>query len=275
MTRYLITNADDFGLSLGVSRGIIRAHREGILTSTSFMTNFPWAEEMALLLQEAPDLGVGIHLNLTTGAPVSPAAEVRSLVCPDGHFSRSLLRVLTRVRIDAVRQEWAAQIEKGIKLLGKTPTHLDTHRYLQVYPPFCAVMLELAKRYGIQAVRYLQPKFVPQGAFHPWSPAGYLVDRGLKRTAGMIKESGLKAPDQALAGDFDLEVLLDRLNLVGEGVTELIAHPGEVDAQLTSLSSLREQRKSELAALVTPEARHRVEERGITLIHFGQLGVSR
>ncbi len=271
MTRYLITNADDFGLTLGVSRGIIRAHREGILTSTSFMTNFPWAGEMAPLLAEAPDLGVGVHLNLTTGEPVLPAAEVRSLVGPDGRFSRSLLRVLTRVRIEEASREWTAQIEKGIHLLGKTPTHLDTHRYLQIYPPLCAVMLELAQRYGISAVRYLQPDFVPKGAFRPWSPAGYLVDRGLRRTAGLIKSSGLHSPDLAMAGDFDTQELLARLGRVGKGVTEVIAHPGEVDDQLSDLSSLREQRMSELAALVAPEVRRLIEERGIYLIHFGHV----
>ena len=96
--RGLIVNADDFGLSPGVSRGILRAHWEGIVTSTTFMVNFPWAAEMAGLLRRAPRLGVGLHLNLTTGAPVLPPAEVPSLVGPDGRFGRSLVRLIDRMR---------------------------------------------------------------------------------------------------------------------------------------------------------------------------------
>lgn len=272
MTRYLIVNADDFGLTPGVSRGILRAHREGILTSTTFMVNLPWAAEMAPMLKEAPDLGVGIHLNITTGAPVLPLERVSSLVGRDGSFVRSAFRVLTRIRPEEVAVEWSAQIEKGAELLGRTPTHVDTHRFLQAYPPLCGAMLDVARRHGIKAVRILYPEFVPAGEFRRWSPAGFLVDRSLRRSAAMTRESGLGHPAQTLAGDFDLPGLLDRLDRVGKGVAELISHPGEVDAQLESLTSLREQRLVELAALTAPEARQRVGERGIRLVHFGHLG---
>lgn len=272
MTRYLIVNADDFGLSPGVSRGIIQAHREGILTSTTFMVNFPWAGETAPLLQEAPGLGVGVHLNLTTGAPVLPPEQVPSLVGDSGEFVRSAWRVLTRIRPEEARREWAAQVEKGIALLGRTPTHLDTHRYLQAYPPLCEAMLSVAKEYGVRAVRILYPDFVPAGAFRRWSPMGFLVDRALRKSAQMTRESGLAYPDNIVAGDFDLNGLLQRLDRVGEGTTEIVSHPGENDGFLTRLTSLREHREVELAALTAPEARRRVEERGIRLVHFGHFG---
>ncbi|HLN62643.1 MAG TPA: ChbG/HpnK family deacetylase, partial [Symbiobacteriaceae bacterium] len=131
MARCLIVNADDFGLSESVSRGIIAAHRQGILTSTTFMTNFPWAPEMAPMLAEAPSLGVGVHLNLTTGEPVLAPEQVPTLVDGRGRFVKSMLHLLTRVEMSQVRAEWSAQVEKGIQLLGRLPTHLDTHRYLQ------------------------------------------------------------------------------------------------------------------------------------------------
>lgn len=272
MTRYLIVNADDFGLTPGVSRGILRAHREGILTSTTFMVNFPWAGEMADLLNEAPDLGVGIHLNITTGSPVLPPEQVPSLVGRNGAFVRSVWRTLTRLQPEEARAEWSAQVEKGMQLLGRTPTHLDTHRFLQAYPPLCEAMLEVARQYGIKAVRILYPEFVPKGEFRRWSPAGFVVDRSLRRSAALTRESGLRYPDQTLAGDFDLKGLLQRLDRAEEGVSELISHPGEVDERLASLTSLREQREVELAALTAPEARQRIEERGIQRIHFGHFG---
>lgn len=274
MARRLIINGDDFGLTPGVSRGILRAHREGLLTSTTFMVNFPWAEEMAALLQDAPGLGVGIHLNITTGGPVLPPTQVPSLVGPDGRFVRSTWRVLTRVRADEARLEWSAQVRRGIELLGRTPTHLDTHRFLQAHPPLCEAMLSVAREYGIKAVRLLYPEFVPPGFFQWWSPAGYLASRALCRSAQMTRLSELAYPAVTLAGDFDLARLLVRLDGLEDGVTELIAHPGEVDEQLSGLTSLREQRAIELAALTAPEAHRRVAELGIELVHFGSLAGS-
>lgn len=269
MSRYLIINADDFGLSPGVSQGIIRAHREGILTSTSFMVNFPWASEMAPLLEAAPGLGVGVHLNLTTGAPILPPASVPSLVGPDGRFRRSPYRLLLRLRLEEARREWSAQVERAIGLLGRTPTHLDTHRYLQAYPPLCEVMLDVARAFQIKAVRILPPAFLPAGFLSPWNPAGYLLQRALHRSAAITRASGLGHPDQTVAGDFDQALLLQRLDQVGDGVTEFVSHPGEVDEPLLSLTSLREQRQVELAALTVPAVRRRVAERGLQLVHFG------
>lgn len=271
MSRYLIVNADDFGLSEAVSRGIITAHRTGILTSTSFMVNFPWAEELAPMLREAPDLGVGIHLNLTAGAPVVPAGEVPSLVNGQGRFSKALLHLRFRVDMAEAKREWAAQIEKGIALLGKQPTHLDTHRYLQGFPGFAAVMVDLAKEYGIPAVRHLYPEMVPPGTFSHANPMGLLLNRYLRKSAAIVAASGLRHPDATLAGDFDLPGLLGQLEKVGEGVTELVSHPGEVDDRLRSLSSMREHRQVELDALTSPEARHQVAESGIRLVSFAHL----
>jgi len=269
--RCVIINADDYGLTPGVSRGILRAHREGILTSTTFMVNFPWAGEMAGLLRDAPRLGVGLHLNLTTGAPVLPPSDVPSLVGPDGRFGRNLLRLMRRLRPADAEREWSAQLERFVALVGRLPTHLDTHRYLQAWPPLCRVMITVARRYGVRAVRVLPPGVFPPDTFPRWSPAGPLLGAALRRTTAMVRQSGLAAPDRTIAGDFDLPGLLSRLERAGDGVTELISHPGEVDDQLRGLSSLREQREVELAALTAPAARERVRETGIRLIHFGDL----
>jgi predicted glycoside hydrolase/deacetylase ChbG (UPF0249 family) len=274
MARSLIVNADDFGLSPGVSRGIIRAHREGIVSSTTFMVNLPWAEEMVRLLEEAPDLGVGIHLNLTTGRPVLPPEQVPSLVTGRGDFSSSLLRLFSRSDPEEVKREWAAQVQRGIELLGRLPTHLDTHKYLQGHPAFAEAMVEVARRFSIPAVRCLYPRGLGATVaqmFGTWSPARLVIDRYLTRSAEVVARSGLKAPQAILAGDFDLPGLLRKLEWVGEGITELVTHPGEVDGALHSLSSLLDQREVELAALTSPEARRKLEELGIQLISFREL----
>jgi predicted glycoside hydrolase/deacetylase ChbG (UPF0249 family) len=270
---FLIVNADDFGLTESVSRGILQAHREGILTSTTFMVNFPWAPDMAPLLAEAPRLGVGVHLNLTTGAPLLPPEQVPTLVAGDGAFSKSMLRMFTRVDVADVRREWAAQIERGTQLLGRLPTHLDTHRYLHGHPRFAAVLIDLARTYKIPAVRclYPGPDLAMSQMFQAWNPVRFMVERALRRSAELTAESGLHRPAATLAGDFDLPELLAKLDTVGARVAELVSHPGLVDEQLRSLSSMQEHREEELAALTAPAARAKIAERGITLITFADL----
>lgn len=273
MARYLIVNADDFGLTEGVSRGILKAHLEGLVTSTTFMTNFPWAPQMAPLLEAAPDLGVGIHLNLTTGRPLLPAKSVPSLVTRTGSFSKAIFHLLCRIDPLDVEREWAAQIERGIELLGRVPTHLDTHRYLQGYPAFAAVFVRLAVRYGIPAVRnlYPGPQMRPAGRLGAFNPANYLVDRYLRRSSETVIASGLGSPQATLVGDFDRDGLLARLAGLDAGVTELVCHPGFADETLREISSLVEQREVELAALTDLKVRTVIVDRGIELVHFGHL----
>jgi predicted glycoside hydrolase/deacetylase ChbG (UPF0249 family) len=269
----LIVNADDFGLSESVSRGIIQAHLQGILTSTTFMANFPWAPEMAPLLAEAPKLGVGVHLNLTTGSPVLPPDEVPTLAAEDGRFGKSLVRLFTRADAGEVRREWAAQIERAISLLDRRPTHLDTHRYLQAHPQFTAVLIDLARTYQIPAVRCLHsgPELNLGQMLAPWNPVRIVVERALRRSAEMTLQSGLKYTDVTLAGDFDTSLLLNKLERVGNRAAELVSHPGLVDERLRSLSSMQEHREEELAALTSPAVRRKVEELGIGLITFADL----
>lgn len=273
MPGYLIVNADDFGLTEGVSRGILQAHRQGILTSTTFMVNFPWAAEMAPLLQEAPDLGVGIHLNLTTGTPVLAPEQVPTLVNRQGRFIKSVLHLFTAVDPADARREWGAQVEKGMALLGRTPTHLDTHRYLQGHPRYAAVLIDLARTYNIPAVRclYPGPDLSLTDLYRTWNPARLLVERFLRLSADAVLRSGVACPKATMAGDFDLPKLLRKLGRVGPGVTELVSHPGLVDEALRGLSSMQEHREVELRALTSPEARKKVKEAGITLVHFGHL----
>lgn len=273
MAGQLIVNADDFGLSESVSRGILQAHLQGILTSTTFMANFPWAPEMAPLLAGAPALGVGVHLNLTTGAPLLPPEQVPTLVGEDGCFGKSLVRLFTRADAAEVRREWAAQIERAISLLDRHPTHLDTHRYLQAHPQFTAVLIDLARTYKIPAVRCLHPgpELNLGQMVAAWNPVRIVVERALRRSAEATLQSGLKSPAVTLAGDFDASLLLAKLERVGNRVAELVCHPGLVDDRLRSLSSMQEHREEELAALTSPATRRKVEELGISLITFAQL----
>lgn len=269
--RRLIVNADDFGLTPGVSRGILRAHGEGILTSTTFMVHWPWAPAEAARLQAAPRLGVGLHLTLTAGAPVLPAAEVPSLVGPDGRFRRGWWHAQFGARPAEVHREWSAQLRRFVDLVGRLPTHLDTHHYVHALPRLAAVLAEVARTHGIPAARALRGNY--DSAVREWrGPLGVVMARAvLPRSNAVLERAGLATPDRGLVGNFDRAVLLAHLERLPAGVTELVCHPGYADEDLAPLSSLTAQREVELAALVDPAVRRAVAAAGIELITFGDL----
>jgi predicted glycoside hydrolase/deacetylase ChbG (UPF0249 family) len=153
----LIVNADDLGWTEGVNRGIAAAHRNGIVTSASLLANGAAFASSVALARSTPGLGVGVHLNLTDGAPVAPRELVASLVNAAGEFEGGpeglLLRIAKRdVALREVEQEWDAQIEK-VREAGIQPTHLDGHKHVHMLPGLLEIALRLAKRHGVGAMR--------------------------------------------------------------------------------------------------------------------------
>ena len=127
--RYLIVNADDFGATPGINRGILEAHERGIVTSTSLMVDAPGGAEAARLARSAPRLGLGLHVDLgASGANGAPGV---------GDASTRLERELTR------------QVERFVELVGRPPGHVDSHRDVHRDPHHLGAFLDLARRWGI------------------------------------------------------------------------------------------------------------------------------
>src|SRR5262249_48026924 len=129
LVRSLIVNADDFGLADGVNLGILDAHFKGVVTSTTLLANGSAFDNAVMMLKSAPELGVGIHLNLTQGPPVSPASMIPTLLNCRKHLylsPRSLWSAIKghRVSLSELEMELRAQIRKVINA-GISPTHLD------------------------------------------------------------------------------------------------------------------------------------------------------
>ena len=149
----LIVNADDFGVSAGVNRGILHAHHHGIVTSTTVMINLPDAAPgLEQALASAPDLGIGLHFNLTAGRPAAPPREVASLLNGSGLF-RPVMEwpaCLARCDDDHVRREMHAQWDHFVALAGQPPDHLDAHHYATyLHPVALRTMLDLSRQYHI------------------------------------------------------------------------------------------------------------------------------
>ena len=158
MKKRLIINADDFGLCKGVNQAVAEAHQTGVLTSATLMANMPSAEEAVAMAGQLPSLGVGVHLNLTDGKPVSRESVTGLLTDSTGNFKYStgrlsLLSLISPKFRQALRTELEAQIrwviERGIR-----PTHLDSHKHIHSFPVIFSLVCRLAKKYGIQAVRF-------------------------------------------------------------------------------------------------------------------------
>ena len=252
-TRRLIVNADDFGLTAGVSRGILRAHRDGLVTSATVLASLPPEPELDAAAAGA-GLGLGLHFNLTWGRPVSPAGTVPSLVDAEGRFGRDLAVLQERARPDDVRRECETQIEVFSRRFGRPPTHLDSHHHVHRVPRVMDAVVD-----------------VVLGARLPLRSQDAGFREGLRR-------HGIATTDHFL-GDAQVEPywtterLLDQLAILPLGVTELMCHPGVFDEDL-AYSRYGRQREVELAALCDLEARATVQRLDIRLCHFGALGAA-
>lgn len=231
--RRLIVNADDYGLTPGISRGILEAHARGIVTSTSALAVGPAFDVAARWLGDHPALGVGIHLALSgEDRPLLSAREIPTLIGRSGGFCRDWRRFALRALRGAVdpcdvRRELAAQVER-ILAAGVRPTHIDAHQHLHLWPLVREEVLALARRMAL-------PIRVPRSTGR--RPVGWLVNLLAGRLAGRARGRGVRFPSLALgfdeAGRLDrpaLTAALARLTAAPAAVAELGCHPGRPDA---------------------------------------------
>jgi chitin disaccharide deacetylase len=289
--RQLIVNADDFGLTEQLSRGILDAHREGIVTSTTLMANGGAFDSAVTLSRRAPQLGIGVHLNLTEGVPVSPAWRIPTLANREGrlHLSpgRLLRGILTRqVDLADVEIELRAQVAKVCRA-GISPTHLDGHKHVHVLPGVSEIVIRLAQQFSVRCVRVPReaapewPTLLHSSASRTAALKQYLVGRAVSgfawRFEEKLAEAALRfpAPFYGLSqtGLLDAPSIQNILERLPEGVSELMCHPGYLDADLVKTGTrLLAQREVEIQALTAPQVRKLVAERGIQLVSYRQLG---
>jgi predicted glycoside hydrolase/deacetylase ChbG (UPF0249 family) len=245
--RRLIVNADDFGLTPGVCAGILAAARHGIVTSTTLLANVRIDGEALARLSDSA-LGVGLHVNLTLGRPLTGG---RSLVDEGGAFVRDARRAAARADARDVEREVAAQLERFTRALGRAPTHLDSHHHVGLLSPVREVVLEAAGKLGV-AVRSQNA----EARARAWALR-------LKTPDHFFGESGPGAY-------WSLARALRLLRDLPPGVSEFMSHPGWCDSAL-SYSRYGRQRETEMVGLGGAPARAAASALGITLCHFGAL----
>ena len=211
-TRYLIVNADDFGQSHGVNRGIIQAHRRGIVTSASLMVRWPATHEAVAYAREHPSLSLGVHIDL--GEKIFQGGEWVPLY--------TVVPVEDRAAISA---EVFHQLEVFRHLMGREPSHIDSHQHVHLREPFRTVIIEIARQLDIP-LRHFNPDVAYRGGFY-----------------GQTAE-GASMPDA-----ISVDGLLQILESLPAGCTELACHPAD-ECDLDTM--YRHERIEELRVLCDP-----------------------
>lgn len=283
MAVQLIINADDFGLSDAVNAAVLRAHRDGVLTSASLMVTGPAAREAIEIARDLPGLAIGLHLALTEVAPALPLDAVPALVGPDGRFSRSPARAGFRWFVSSearrqLRREIEAQFA-AFAAAGLALSHVDGHQHLHAHPAVAPVVVEMATRCGASGIRVphepLRPSLaacrsrVPSGVFYSLMH-GYLSGVCRKR----IADTGLITSDICIGGlmsgamtDNYVIRMLDRATCDS---AEVFFHPSEDDA-VVRLGPNR----GDLEALLSARLRRFIDERGFRLTTYPELAQDR
>ena len=283
MTKKLIVNADDFGRTRHVSDGILKAHREGIVTSATVMMNVPGAaHDLSHALAETPALGLGVHLVFTFGRPLLPPEWVQSLIDENGHFlsQEAILNDASRIDADELRSEFKAQVSAFEHAADRRPDHVDCHHFAHVHPHLFAVYHNLALELGLPMrvpfprteADLADPSLMPGLASTiSAATAKAIVQANWARLAERL----VRAPDRFIAGFYadnvSVEYLLGVLDGLPDGISELMTHPGYSDEALAAESAYSARREDEIAVLTDRRVRQRIVDLGIELATYASV----
>jgi hopanoid biosynthesis associated protein HpnK len=270
--RRLIVNADDFGRSRSINEAVIRAHREGIVTSASLMMNEPDTAAAVALARENPRMGVGLHLTLLCGHSALPPAQLPGLVNARGEFRNDPVstgcRYFFRRRLrEQLRAEIRAQFAR-FQATGLPLDHVNGHLHLHLHPAILPLVLAEIEPSGVRHVRLTRDFFwmncrLASGRW-AYRAAGAVIYHLLSaRARGPLRRRGIRHA-QATFG------LLQDSRVDEDYVLKLLARLPEGDWELYSHPSLDEFRH-EIEALISPRVRERIAERGIQLIRYQDL----
>jgi chitin disaccharide deacetylase len=264
----VIVNADDFGLHPAVNEAVEKAFCEGILTSTSLMVAAPAAADAIALARRIPALAVGLHVVLVDGHAMLSKEQIPALVDDDGRFHDNMaLGGMRFFLLPEVRRQLKAEIDaqfEAYRASGLVLDHVNTHKHFHLHPTLLDMILASGKRHGMKAMRLPRSRATPL-LLKPWvgRVARRLDDAGIAHNDDMI---GLEE-----SGAFDEAAVLKAVQGLREGVTEMYFHPATLSGRAIAPSMPQYRHTVELAALVSPNVREALSQRGATRVTFGSL----
>lgn len=282
----MIVNADDFGMSEEVNEAVIRAYREGVLTTTSLMVTGAAFEQAVRLARENPGLGVGIHLVTVVGRSVLPQSQIGSLVDENRNFSNNPTSAglkyffYPRARRE-LRKELAAQFEEFYST-GLPLSHIDGHLHLHVHPVIFNVALELGEKYGCRRMRVPQEELRPAITFDSANKTlkrvHALLFGGLARwMKKKLAARGFTFPERVYgnlqSGRMSERYFLYALDHLTAKTNEIYFHPALYQGD--RLSDEKRQCALEFEALISTRVRKRINDLGIKLTNYIEIETGR
>ncbi|MFM7142389.1 MAG: hopanoid biosynthesis-associated protein HpnK [Alphaproteobacteria bacterium] len=285
--RRLVVTGDDFGLAPEVNRGIVRAHREGILRCTSLMVAAPAAAEAVEMARATPTLDVGLHLVLVRGRATAPPRTIHGLARTDGRLregavAAGLAWFFRRDLQRALAVEIRAQLE-AFRATGLALSHVDGHLNVHLHPVALDVLAELAEEFRIPALRLAHDPVLPALRRDPTSATRKLFEgvafRALSnRARERLRGHGVMLADRLhglhRSGRCDERWMLQAIDDLAPGTTEIYVHPAEEHTPFLERLMPGYRHREELAALVSPRVRLAVERAGIEVTSWRELAAS-
>lgn len=228
----VVINGDDYGFTEGITEGIIFGHLRGIISSTTVLVNSQNIEESAKKAKKCPNLGFGVHLNLTLGKPLTNG---KTIVDSKGNFFNKKYLNLESMDKEDIYIEWKAQIDRFIELFNKKPTHLDSHHSVHDQGYTYAITERLCKEYDMTCRRHNKFKFC----------SGFYGEDATAKTL--------------------ISILEDNKD---EQYIELMVHPGYSDCRLREISSYNDYRLKELVTLCECKVKNYIKENNIELVTY-------
>lgn len=277
----LIFNADDFGRRPAINAAVIRAHQEGVLTSASLMVTGAAVAEAVALARELPTLAVGLHVVVTAGRAALPPAEIPHLVDGGGYFDPNPVRAGLRYFFSAAaRQELARELAAQFELFADTGlplSHIDGHLLMHLHPTVLNLLLPLAKQHDASGLRLPRDDLFLALTARPrhwtakiaWATAFAALCRWTWRH---LRGSRLVVTDRVYgvlqSGYMSEPYVLGVLDRLREPVrtAELYFHPST-----ESLGEPYGPNPQDLAALLSPAIRRKIQQQGIRLITYPDL----
>jgi hopanoid biosynthesis associated protein HpnK len=264
--KFLIITADDFGLHEAVNRAVEQAAREGVLTTASLMVGAPAAAHAVRIARELPRLAVGLHLVLADGWSVLPQRDIPALVDAQGRFGNNMVRDGVRFfALPAVRRQLEAEIRAQFQAFADTGLpldHVNAHKHFHLHPTLLEMLLRIGGEFGATAVRLpREPAWVARraaGALTGPAVAGLLapwlaIMRRRLRAAGIAHNDYVFGMSDS--GSMDEGRLLEALQRLPQGVTEIYLHPAAQSGAAIAPSMTGYRHADELAALLSPRVR--------------------
>ena len=268
----LILNADDFGLHPAVNEAVEQAHREGVLTAASLMVGAAAAADAIACARRNPGLRVGLHLVLTDGAAMLPPAEIPDLVDTHGRFGDRMVR-------DGIRFYWSAAVRRQLEAeiraqfaayaaTGLSLDHVNCHKHFHLHPTVLDLIIGVGRDYGLKAVRLPLDR-----------RGGWLLRPWLRLLRRRLDRAGIVHNDQVIGlrntGKLDEDALLAELEHLAPGVTEIYFHPGTLSGGIIARTMKGYRHSDELAALLSPLVRAKLDASGLPRGGFSDLAGAR